>query len=183
MTRTIKSMEDKYLIPSLDLIQDVFTTHANDAEEGELVRNLVKEIRSKKYYLPELELIMVDENDEVIGYIMFSRFHLEGKYEDELLMLTPAAVKTELQRQHIGRDIIEYGFVKAKELGYKAVIVEGGPDNYRARGFKTAADFGIVPGPNIHLPAIECLMVKELEEGALEHIKGELDYSFYEVLM
>ena len=35
-----------------------------------------KEIRSKKYYVPELELVMVDETDQVIGYVMFSRFHL-----------------------------------------------------------------------------------------------------------
>jgi hypothetical protein len=29
---------------------------------------------------------------------MFSRFHLEGEYEDQLLILTPVAVKTSLQR-------------------------------------------------------------------------------------
>ena len=27
---------------------------------------------------------MVNQCDEVIGYVMFSRFQLEGKYEDEL---------------------------------------------------------------------------------------------------
>ena len=98
--RTIKSMEEKYLLPSLELVEQVFTDHEN-AEEGKLVRALVEEIRGKRFYLPELELIMVDETDAVIGYIMFSRFHLEGRYENELLILTPAAVKTELQRQHI----------------------------------------------------------------------------------
>ena len=39
--------------------------------------------------MPELEFIMVNEADEEIGYAMFSRFHLEGKYEDELLIITP----------------------------------------------------------------------------------------------
>ena len=51
-----------------------------------------------RYYLPELELIMVDENDEVIGLVAFSRFALEGKHEDQLLLLSPVAVKTQLQR-------------------------------------------------------------------------------------
>ena len=121
----------------------------SDEEEGKLVRRLVEEIRSKKYYIPELELIMVNEEDEVIGYAMFSRFHLEGKYEDELLIITPVAVKTELQRQHISKDIIEYGIEAAE---------------------------------SIHLLHPDCLMVKELEDGALEHISGMLDYSFYECL-
>lgn len=39
--------------------------------------NLGKEIRNKKYYLPELELVMVDENNEIIGYCMFYRFHID----------------------------------------------------------------------------------------------------------
>ena len=38
----------------------------------------------------------------------------EGKYENELLILTPITVKTQLQRQHISKDILEYGFDVAK---------------------------------------------------------------------
>ena len=96
-----------------------------------------------RYYLPELELIMVDENDEVIGLVAFSRFALEGKHEDQLLLLSPVAVKTQLQRRHISEVLIEYGFEKAKALGYKAVIVEGDPMNYRNRGFVTSTPYGI----------------------------------------
>ena len=59
MKRIIKSMEPNYLQTSLDLIETVFTEY-DSPEEGELVRSLVKEIRSKRFYLPELELIMVD---------------------------------------------------------------------------------------------------------------------------
>lgn len=43
--------------------------------------------------LPELELIMVNEFDDLMGYDMFSRFHLEGKYENELLLLSPCRGK------------------------------------------------------------------------------------------
>ena len=181
MERIIRAAKECDLAPSLDFVEKVFTDSEN-AENGKLVRNLVAEIRSKKYYLPELDLVMVNEKDEIIGLTLFSRFHLEGKYEDELLILSPVAVKTELQRQHISKELIEYGLNRARELGYKACIVEGNPMNYRPRGFKTSADFGIFADESIGLPAPECLMVEELVPGALEHIKGYLNYSFYEAL-
>lgn len=181
MTRTIKTASQGYLSESLDLVEKVFTD-SEGTESGKLIRSLVEEIRSKRFYLPELELVTVDEENSVIGYAMFSCFHLEGKYENQLLLLSPVAVKTELQRQHISKDLIEAGFEKAKSLGYEAVIVEGNPQNYNSRGFETSAPFGIVAGPNINLPAVECLMVKELVNGALKNIKGIVDYSDYECL-
>lgn len=181
MERIIKSMENKYLLSSLKLVEDVFSEYKN-LEEGKAVRRLVEEIRSKKYYLPELELIMVDGQDEVIGYAMFSRFHIEGKYEDILLLLTPVAVKTELQRTHISKELLEFGFVKAKEMGFQAILVEGNPKNYNPRGFQPSYKYGIEAGPNIKLPHPDCLMVKELTEGALDNIRGLVDYSFYEAL-
>ena len=181
--RIIKSMEEKYLLPSAVLVEAVFTA-SETPEEGTLVRNLVEEIRAKEFYTPELELIMVErDTDEVIGYCMFSRFHLEGKYEDKLLILTPVAVKTQLQRQHISKALIEYGFQKARELGYKAVIVEGNPMNYRSRGFVTSAAYGVTAHESVGLPEPECLMVKELVPGGLEGIHGQVEYgSTYEAL-
>ena len=182
MKRIITVMEEKYRVPALDLVETVFTEHS-DAEEGKLVRSLVEEIRSKRFYLPELELIMVDgDTDEVIGYVNFARFHLDGKYEDVLLLLSPVAVKTQMQRQHISKELIEYGFEKATAMGYKAVIVEGNPRNYRSRGFVTSADFGITVHESVGLPAPECLMVKELVPGGLQGIQGQVCYSDYECL-
>ena len=115
MERIIKSMENKYLLPSLELVEDV-------------------------------------------------------------------AVKTKLQRQHISKDILEYGFDIAKKLGFKAILVEGNPRNYNSRGFQPSYKFGIEAGPNIKLPHPDCLMIKELEKDALDNISGLVDYSFYETL-
>jgi predicted N-acetyltransferase YhbS len=92
------------------------------------------------------------------------------------------AVKTELQRQHISKELIEYGFERARDLGYKAVIVEGNPMNYRSRGFVTSADHGITAHESIGLPAVECLMVRELIPGDLEGIHGVVSYADYECL-
>lgn len=181
MNRIIRSADGKDLINSLELVETVFTESEGE-ESGKSVRSLVEEIRSKKYYLPELDLVMADEENAVIGYAMFSRFHLDGKYENQLLLLSPVAVKTNLQRQHISKELIEYGFEKAREMGYKAVIVEGNPRNYNPRGFETSCNYGIVAGDSVHLPRPECLMVKELENGALQNIKGTVDYSYYHSL-
>ncbi len=178
--RTITPMKPEYLESSLDLVEQVFTEHEN-ADEGRMVRTLVEEIRSKKYYLPELELLMLEDGVPV-GYVMFSRFHLEGKYDDRFLILTPAAVRTDRQRKHISRDLIEYGFRKAREMGFTAAMVEGDPRNYRSRGFESSARHGIVAGPNMHLPHEDCLMVTELVPGGLKGIEGTVDYSFYDIL-
>ena len=181
MKRIIRTVRLDELESSAEFVKKVFTD-SEDEESGTLVGNLVREIRSKKYYVPELDLVMTDENDGIIGYVLFSRFHLEGKYENELLILTPVAVKTEIPRQHISKELIEFGLDKAKALGYSACIVEGNPQNYNSRGFKTSADYGIIAHESVGLPAVECLMVQELKKGALEHIKGALDYRFYETL-
>ena len=181
MERIIKAMTAEHRADALDFVEHVFTDHCN-ADEGKEVRALVEEIRSKKYYIPELELIMVDESDEIIGYAMFSRFHIEGRYDRELLLLSPVAVKPELQRQHISREMIEFGFERARSLGYKAVMVEGDPRNYHSRGFETSARHGIVAGPGIHLPHVDCLMVAALVPGGLEAMHGVVDYGMYETL-
>lgn len=181
MERFISVVKDNYKLEVLDFVQKVFTEY-QDENEGILIRNLIEEIRMKKYYIPSLELIMVDNMNNIIGYCMFSRFCIEGKYEDELLLLSPVAVRTDLQRQHISKELIEYGFKKAIELGYKAVLVEGNPKNYRSRGFVTSSDYRIVPSENIKLPSIECLMIKELIPGSLINIRGVVDYSFYDTL-
>ena len=67
-------------------------------------------------------------------------------------------------------------------MGYKAVIVEGNPMNYRSRGFVTSADYGITAHESVDLPAPECLMVRELIPGGLDDIHGAVCYADYECL-
>lgn len=181
MERIIRSVTKEKMNDTLDFVEKVFTD-SECAENGRLVRSLVAEIRSKKYYIPELDLIMVNENDEIIGHAMFSRFHIEGRYEDELLILTPVSVKTELQRRHISKDLIEYGLLKAREMGFKLCMVEGNPRNYRSRGFVTSASYGVFADESVGLPHPDCLMIQELVPGALEGVHGYVNYKMYDAL-
>ena len=179
--RTIKPIEEKFFEQSLNLIEEVFAEAVSPAE-GRVVRALVQEIRAKKYYLPSLELLMLDDSERILGYANFSRYHIDGRFEDELLLLSPVAVRTEFQRQHISKDLIEHGFACAAEMGFKAVLVEGNPQNYTSRGFVPCHKFAITPGPGMHLPHPDCLMIKELEPGAAEKMRGSVDWSFYDAL-
>lgn len=178
MNRRIRPVDAGHAQAALALVEEVFAA-SEGAEEGRMVRRVVEEIRAGGYHVPELELMALDEAGAIIGYAMFSRFHLEGRYDRQLLLLSPVAVATAMQRQHISRDIIEHGFTQAAAMGFEAVLVEGNPRNYRARGFVTACEHGIVPGPNVHLPSPECLMVRELKAGVLAHIHGMVDYGMY----
>ena len=49
--RILKSMEETYLARAAEFARKVFT-ESEDAESGDLVRWLVLEIRSKRFYLP-----------------------------------------------------------------------------------------------------------------------------------
>lgn len=180
ISRTIRPLHPDEMDASLTLYQTVFTEYA-DANEGLLVRRLAEEIRSKRFYLPALDLAAFSTAGELIGCAMFSRFHLEGRYEDRLLLLTPVAVKTDLQRQHISKDMLEYGFDTARQMGFDAVIVEGNPANYHARGFETSEKHGIMRGKSVHCPA-QCLMVKSLRPGGLQGLCGNVEYTDYDAI-
>ena len=60
--------------------------------------------------------------------------------------------------------------------------MEGNPQNYRSRGFDSSYKYGIEAAPSVGLPHPDCMMVKELETGALEKMSGKVEYSFYECL-
>ena len=60
--------------------------------------------------------------------------------------------------------------------------MEGNPRNYNNRGFQSSYKFDIEAGANIRLPHPDCLMIKELDKGALNKMRGLVDYSFYEIL-
>ena len=91
--------------------------------------------------------------------------------------------KDRIERQHIFRELIVHGLAKAREMGCKAVSEEANPKNYRSRGFRTSAPYGITTHESVGLPAPECLMVLELVPGGLEGISGEVRYDLnYETL-
>ncbi len=130
---------------------------------------LVKRIRKSADFIPELSLVACYKGD-VVGHILFSKIKIGSK---RVLSLAPVAVSPDYQQMGVGSMLIKQGHKEAKRLGYDAVFVVGHAGYYPKFGYKPASEYGI-------FPPFECppenFMCLELKEGALEGVKGVVEY-------
>jgi putative acetyltransferase len=135
---------------------------------------LVEAIRESEYFIPELSLVAVTDENEIIGHILFSGIILEtAKGNLPTLGLAPMAVKPQYQRQGIGSRLVTEGLKVCKDLGYKHVFVLGHPHFYPRFGFVPAKSYGIespFPVPD------EVFMAIELEPKSLDGLNGKIKY-------
>ncbi|MEH7225270.1 N-acetyltransferase [Bacillus sp. JJ1566] len=136
---------------------------------------LVNRVRKSDAFIPELSLIAVNQDDEIIGHILISKIRIvDGERSFDSLALAPVSVIPEYQHRGIGSQLIRAALNEAKELGYQSVIVLGHQDYYPRFGFKQANLWNIKAPfevPN------EVFMALELVEGSLENVQGVVQYS------
>lgn len=117
---------------------------------------------------------LVAENDEmVVGHIMFSPVSLTGHPDVRIMGLGPMAVTPKLQRKGIGSALVPAGVERCKQLGFGAVVVLGHPKYYPRFGFVPSSRFGI--GCEYEVPE-EVFMVMELQPGYLRGMSGIIKY-------
>ena len=145
-----------------------------EEDEGRTICNehmLVYKLRHVKALVPELNCV-AELDGKIVGHIIYTKSWIEagdGKTH-EMLTFGPLTVMPEYQNRGIGRALMQYTFDKAKELGYKAVLIFGHPDYYPRVGFKHAADFGITTTDG---STFDAFLVYELYDGALDGIHGK----------
>ncbi|MBD3184578.1 GNAT family N-acetyltransferase [Candidatus Poribacteria bacterium] len=133
---------------------------------------LVEQIRSTDNFIPDLSLVAEVDNN-IVGYILFSKIKILGSSIFDTLALAPMAVLPKFQGLGIGSELIKEGMEKAKELGFNSIIVLGHKDYYPKYGFKKASGWKIkcpfeVPD--------EAFMAIELSDKALEDKAGIVVY-------
>lgn len=134
---------------------------------------LVEKLRKNKAYIPELSLVAIQDN-LVVGHIIFSKIKISGGQKDyESLTLAPLGVLTEFQNKGIGSLLVREGLKKARELGYRSVIVLGHKDFYPRFGFVPASRWGIESPYEV---PDEAFMAIELVPGGLDGISGKVKY-------
>jgi putative acetyltransferase len=136
--------------------------------------NLVDAIRKSPNFIPDLSLVAISEDQELIGHILFSKISIVNDGEEWMTLgLAPMSVLPSLQNIGIGSLLVIEGLKKCKELGYKHIAVLGHPNFYPRFGFQKSKGFHIespFPVPE------EVFMVIELEEGSLKGISGKVNY-------
>jgi len=154
-----------------NVVQKAFANmEFSDKTEHELVDRL----RKTNTFIPQLSIVAV-VNDEVIGHILLTKIKIINVDQStESLGLAPVSVLPEYQNKGIGKLLINTAFEKAKELGYKSVVVLGHPDYYPQFGFKKASSWKI-KAP-FEVPD-DAFMAFELSDNALSNVSGVVEYS------
>lgn len=92
----------------------------------------------------------------------------DGK-EYEVLGMGPIAVLPEYQRRGIGRRMIDYTRARAREMGFRAILLYGDPDYYSRCGFVPAEMLGIRTADDMYAAALQTC---ELQRNSLSGLKG-----------
>jgi len=131
---------------------------------------LLNKLRQSSDFIKELDYVALADN-KIVGHIIYTKSRIidSDNNEHETISFGPISVLPEYQKKGIGTKLINFTFKKAKEMGYRAVIIYGHPEYYPRFGFKNAKDYNITTPEGKNFDAF---MICELFEGALNGITG-----------
>ena len=150
------------------LIRTAFlTAPVTDGSE----QDLVKRLRSSAGYLPEQELVALDD-DRIVGHILTTRIVIDGEAGPvNALEIAPLCVASDHRRRGIGALLMEEALNRGRTAGFPAVFLVGDPRYYAQFRFRPVAELGI---HNTSLIPDDVVLGVELEPGALDGADGSV---------
>lgn len=138
---------------------------------------ILHKLRKTHSFIKELDYVVIEDN-KIVGSIVYNKVFFGDKKEmsNEVIGFGPISVAPEYQGKGIGKKLIEVTADKAKEMGYKAILITGNDKYYNKLGFVSASKFGV------HLAGMPLddeatfFMAKELEKGYLAEHAGIYDF-------
>jgi predicted N-acetyltransferase YhbS len=157
--------------------KEVFNVIESAFKDAEFADNteqfLVERLRKSNAFIPELSMIAEIEG-KIVGHILLTKLKIKNKSNEyNSLALAPVSVIPEFQGKGIGGKLIIESHKKAKELGYKSIVLLGHEKYYPRFGYKQADKYGIeLP---FEVPKENCMVI-ELIENELNGVNGMVEY-------
>jgi len=138
---------------------------------GSKEANLVEMLRQADKVC--LSLVAI-QHGQPVGHILFSPVTIADTRDDfPAIGLAPLAVLPPFQRMGIGSKLVRQGLLDCKREGYRVVVVLGDPHYYARFGFLRASDHQL----DNEYHAYEAFMALELQDGALQEVRGLVKYA------
>lgn len=156
-----------------EFVQQAFATaRVSDGHE----RELLEQVRASTRYVPELELVVVDDG-EVIGYAMASVTTITDGHDTwDALYLGPICTSEGRRDAGLGSQLVRYLLTRAQRLGYGSMFLAGDKAYYPRFGFKPASTWGIRCQYDIRSDLLDNIMGIELTPGGLDGVTGVVTF-------
>lgn len=181
-------IEEYGIIRRLD--REAFQNNERDSD-GDFHEILADNIRRSPYYIPELDLVAVTDDDlTYLGHVIFSALPM-GDNGEHIIWINSLAVRHgendshaekvyEYQRKGIGTALVMRGLEIAKALGYTGCMTCGNPAVYiKKMGFLDCRELGIGRDESVDDPE-GCVFAIELVPSGFEKTNKLLSYAYYD---
>ena len=140
---------------------------------GCLEHYVVHVLRHDPAFIPELDLVM-ELDGELIGHVLYMRAMIAADDGREIPMMTfgPISIRPDLQRQGLGKYLLDDSTARAAALGAGALCIEGNLEFYGKSGFVVAGTKGIRYHGAPEAEVVPYFLLKELRPGFLDGVTG-----------
>ncbi len=151
------------------LIYDTFT-QSKQGYNNEV--ELINKIRKDKSYVPELELIALDDSNQIISYGLLSEVNIVNNSQDFLgLILAPLVVSPTAQDKKVVETLLAILEHRAKQLGYNYISILNHTNYSPQFGYEPASKYKVKAPFKI---SSRKFMIKSLNSSGLVGISGTL---------
>jgi len=167
MKLNIRTTDKSEYFPTENLTRETFW---NLFQPGCTEHLILHQLRKSRSYIEALDLVALHE-DEIVGHIISTKARIvdNKNNEYEVLSVGPFSVIPSLQNNGIGTELLNYSITRAKEMGYRGMILFGNPEYYHRFGFRNAKEYDITTKDGQHFDAF---MALELSKNSLENVEG-----------
>jgi len=138
---------------------------------GPAEARLVDALRAAKKLVVSLVAV---HQERLVGHIAFSPVTVtDARKGVRAVALAPMSVLPEFQSRAIGSRLVREGLEVCKRQGEAIVVVLGHATYYPRFGFLKAKEYGL----ENEYGAVDSFMVLELQEGALQSVRGLVKYA------